>query len=101
MNKWFTAVRQALLEGSVARETYQKAFRVGCRAWREVKMVRIAARRVRSRHLLDKGLEARGRERVWGESGRKCRVLGLEGQVRGALPGMWVQGKAPHNSCLV
>lgn len=29
-------------------------------------MVRIAARRVRSRHLLDKGLEARGRERVLG-----------------------------------
>lgn len=73
--KWFTAVWQVVLEESVVRETSQEAFRVGCWGWREVKMVRISERRVRSRHLLDRGLE---------ESERKGSVGGR------ALQGTWV-----------
>lgn len=48
---------QVVLEESVVRETSQEAFWVGCWGWREVKMVRISERRVRPRHLLDRGLE--------------------------------------------
>lgn len=87
LNEWFTAVWQAFLEECVAQETSQKAFQIGCRDWREVKMARVSERRVSSRHLLDKCLEAHGGGACLGGIWEK----GLEGQVGGALLGMWDQ----------